>query len=426
MIIALAFVHGWNLTQMDVKNAFLHGDLKEEVYIEQPPGYVENDAHRWVCKLNKSLYGLKQASRSWFDSFSRQMQIHGFAKSAIDHSLFIYKSKGVIIWLLIYVDDIIITGNNADHISWLKEILMGKFKMKDLGSLRYFLGVEVDICSDRLTLTQRKYTMDILAKTGMENCKPTSTPCILNHKMSMKEGNLLQNATMYRSIVGMLQYLTFTRPDIAYSMSQVSQFMHAPTDCHMEAVKRILRYLKGTIGDGLTYRHSQYHDKGHELFTYTDADWAGDPDERRSVSGYCVYLGANLVSWSSRKQRAVSRSSTEAEYRAMAAGVADVTWIRHLLGKLHEKIVTSSLLCDNQSAINIALNPVLHSRTKHIEIDQHFVRQKIEDKELVPSYIPSYEQVADVFTKGLTGQHFWSLKRKLNMVLDHAQLEGGY
>ncbi|CAN6455520.1 unnamed protein product [Victoria cruziana] len=202
--------------------------------------------------------------------------------------------------------------------------------------------------------------------------------------------------------------------------------MHAPTDCHMEAVNRILRYLKGTIGNGLTYRHSQCHDEGHKLFTYTDADWAGDPDERRSVSGYCVYLGANLVSWSSRKQRAVSRSSTEAEYRAMAAGVADVTWIRYLLGELHEKIVISSLLCDNQSAINIALNPVLHSRTKHIEIDQHFVRQKIEDKELVPSYVPSYEQVADVFTKGLTGQHFWSLKRKLNIVLDHAQLEGGY
>ncbi|CAN6458694.1 unnamed protein product [Victoria cruziana] len=242
--------------------------------------------------------------------------------------------------------------------------------------------------------------------------------------MSTKEGTPLHDPTSYRSIVGMLQYLTFTRPDITYSVNQVSQFTHSPTDSHMEAVKRILRYLKSTIGDGLIYTRPGSTVQGHTLSTYTDADWAGDPDERRSISGYCVYLGTNLVSWSSRKQRAVARSSTEAEYTAMAAGVADVTWVRHLLGELYEHISASTILCDNMSVINIALNPILHSRTKHIEIDQHFVRQKIENKELTPSYVTSKDQVADILTKGLTGQQFWHLKHKLNMILDHAQLEG--
>ncbi|CAN6487417.1 unnamed protein product [Victoria cruziana] len=258
----------------------------------------------------------------------------------------------------------------------------------------------------------------------MENCKPLNTPCVLNDKMSTKEGTPLPDPTPYRSIVGMLQYFTFTRPDIAYSVNQVSQFMHSPTDCHMKAVKHILRYLKSTIGDGLTYTHTEATLEGHTLSTYTDVDWAGDPDERRSISGYCIYLGANLISWSSRKQRAVSRSSTEAEYRAMAAGVADVTWVQHLLVELHEQISSSTILCDNMSAIDIASNPILHSRTKHIEIDQYFVQQKIKDKELTP-YVSSKDQVADILTKGITGHQFWHLKHKLNMILEDAQLEGG-
>ncbi|CAN6439380.1 unnamed protein product [Victoria cruziana] len=304
-------------------------------------------------------------------------------------------------------------------------MLMTKFKMKDLGSLRYFLGVEVDRKGDTLTLSQHKYVLDILHKTGMENCKAISTPCLLNHKMSSKEGKPFHDPTLFRSIVGMLQYLTFTRPDIVYSVNQVSQFMHAPTDAHMEAVKRILRYLKGTLNDGLVYSKDEQYFNGHRLLTYTDADWAGDPDERRSTSGYCVFIGNNAVVWSSKKQRAIARSSTDAEYRAMAAGVADTTWVRHLLEELSEPICSSTLLCDNQSAINIARNPILHCRTKHIEIDQHFVRQKVEDKEIDPVYVRSGSQIADVFTKGLTAGQFWVLKSKLFMIENHAQLEGG-
>ncbi|CAN6485375.1 unnamed protein product [Victoria cruziana] len=295
IVLSLALQRGWSLSQLDVKNVFFHGKLKEEVYMEQPPGYTEHDSSKWVCKLHRSLYGLKQASRSWFDSFSTEIKQHGFRRSILDHSMFIFKNSSVTTWVLIYVDDIIITGSDATHIDWVKVMLMTKFKMKDLGPLRYFVGVEVDYKNDILTLSQHKYVINILHKTGMENCKAISIPSLFNHKMSLKEAPSFYDPTLFRNIVGMLQYLTFTRPDIVYSVNQVSQFMHAPTDAHMEAVKRILQYLKGTLNDGLVYSKDDQYLDGHRLITYIDTDWAGDPDERRSVSGYCVFIGHNAV-----------------------------------------------------------------------------------------------------------------------------------
>ncbi|CAN6479073.1 unnamed protein product [Victoria cruziana] len=243
--------------------------------------------------------------------------------------------------------------------------------------------------------------------------------------MGAKEGKPFYDPTLFRNIVGMLQYLTFTKPDIVYSLNQVSQFMHVPTDVHIEAVKRILRYLKGTLNDGLVYsKDGQYLD-GHKLITYTHADWAGDPDERKYVSGYYIFIGQNAVIWSSKKQKAIARSTAKAEYRAMAAGVADVTWVRHLLEELNELISSSILFCDNQSAINITKNSILHCRTKHIEIDQHFIRQKVENREIKPAYVRSDSQIADMFTKGLTAGQFWTLKSKLYMIENYVQLEEG-
>ena len=229
--------------------------------------------------------------------------------------------------------------------------------------------MEVDKTCDSLTLTQHKYTMDILSRSRMKDCKPLATLGIIHQKLSSKEGYLYGDCTRYRSIVGMLQYLTFTRPDIVYSVNQVSQFMHEPHTPHMEAVKRILRYLKGTFGDGLMYRKSELNQGGHEIIIYADTDWEGDPDERRSVSGYCSFIGSNIISWSSEKQKAVSRSSIEAEYRSMTAATAEATWIRHLLTEMGEPIARSLLLCDNQSAINMSFNPIYHNRAKHIEIN---------------------------------------------------------
>ena len=329
VILSLAIEHQWTINQLDVKNTFLHGDLREEVYMEQPTGYAEGNPTKYVCRLKRAIYGLKQASRSWFDNFSLEIQKYSFKKSLLDHSLFIFKNQDTITLLLIYVDDIIITGSSNEHIEEVKHLLNQRFKMKDLGKLRYFLGIEVDSSSEKMTLTQHKYTIDVLNKSGMKDCKPLSTPSVLHQRLSSQDGDPFDNPTQYRSIVGMLQYLTFTRPDIVYSVNQVSQFMHAPCEGHMEAVKRILRYLKGTVGDGLTYKRKTNGQSAHEITIYSDADWAGDPDERRSVSGYCVFVGMNLVSWSSKKQKAVARSSTEAEYRSMAAATAEATGIRH-------------------------------------------------------------------------------------------------
>ena len=183
VILSLAVTFGWSLHQLDVKNAFLHGFLKEDVYMEQPPGYATNDSNLWVCKLHKSLYGLKQASRSWFERFSLHIQEAGFQKSALDHSLFIYHKGGITTWLLIYVDDIVLTGNTSSHIVQIKEVLEQHFKMKDLGDLRYFLGVELDRTEDSLTLSQHKYALDILTSSGMSDCKPINTPNVFACKV---------------------------------------------------------------------------------------------------------------------------------------------------------------------------------------------------------------------------------------------------
>ncbi|XP_049933559.1 uncharacterized mitochondrial protein AtMg00810-like [Nymphaea colorata] len=414
VIISLVVSHGWNLHQLDVKNVFLHGFLKEEVYMEQPLGYATNDPTKWVCKLQKSLHGLKQTSPSWFDRFSLHIQQAGFLRNSLGHSLFIYHSCEVTTWLLIYVDDIVLIENSSCHMSHVKEVLQQEFKMKDLSELRYFLGVELDRKGDTLTLTQHKYTLDILDRTSMTNCKPINTPSVLNTKLNVSNGSdAYPNPSFYRSIVGMLQYLTFTHPDIVYVVNQVSQFMHAPTKGHMDATKRILCYLKATLGDGLIYTRQSTVLHGHNISTYTDANWAGDPHDKRSVSSYCLFLDFNLICWSSRNQRAVARSSTEVDYTAMTAGTTEASWLRHLLGELSLPIAQSFRFCHNQSAIKIAFNPVLHNRTKHIEIDQHFIRQKVAEDEIVSTYISTSEQVADLFTKGLTRHHFWELKNKL-------------
>ena len=204
--------------------------------------------------------------------------------------------------------------------------------------------MEVDKTCDTLTLTQHKYTMDILSRADMKDCEPLATPNIIHQKLSSKEEDLYEDPTRYRNIVGMLQYLTFTRPDVVYSVNQVSQFMHEPHTPHMEAVKRILQYLKGTVGDDLVYRKSESNQDGHEIIIYADADWEGDLDERLSVSGYCSFIGSNMVSWSSRKQKVVARSSTEAEYRSMTAATVEATWIRHLLAEMGEPIARPLLL----------------------------------------------------------------------------------
>ncbi|CAJ2635631.1 unnamed protein product [Trifolium pratense] len=290
-VLSIALSKSWCLHQLDVKNAFLHGNLDETVYMHQPPGFRDPQYPEHVCLLKKSLYGLKQAPRAWYQRFTDYVAKLGFSHSISDHSLFIYHHGNDTAYILLYVDDIILTASSDALRDTIMSQLSSKFAMKDLGPLSYFLGISVT------------------KHTGMSSCKSSPTPVDTKAKLSGSSGNPYHDPTEYRSLAGALQYLTFTRPDISYIVQQVCLFMHDPKTQHMSALKRIIRYIHGTLDFGLHL----YPSSVSKLVSYTDADWTGCLDTRRSTSGYCVYLGDNLISWSAKRQHTLSRSNAEAE-----------------------------------------------------------------------------------------------------------------
>ncbi|KAK8921120.1 hypothetical protein KSP39_PZI020446 [Platanthera zijinensis] len=425
VLLSVAVHHQWPLLQLDVKNAFLNGDLQETVYMQQPPGF-ETTGESQVCHLRKALYGLKQSPRAWFDKFSKALREIGFTRSSADFSLFTrHRSTGTVL-LLVYVDDIIITGNDSNGILAVKLHLSTVFQTKDLGPLRYFLGLEVARRSDGLILSQRKYCTDLLHDAGYSGCKPIDTPMDVNHKLCAQASDsdtLLDNPEYYRRLVGKLIYLTVTRPDISFAVGIVSRYMHSPRSSHLQAVERILRYLKKAPGQGLVYKVSS---STPTLVAYSDADYAGSLDDRRSTSGFCTYFGGHLITWRSKKQAVVARSSAEAEYRAMASVVSELTWLESLLTDLDVKLPSPALLlCDSQAAIHIAKNPVFHERTKHIEVDCHFIREKVQLKKIDLRHVPGTEQVADVLTKALSSTLFYQCLSKLGAYDLYAPACGG-
>jgi hypothetical protein len=393
-----------------VKNAFLHGHLTETVYCEQPPGFVDPTAPDHVYLLQKSLYGLKQAPRAWHQWFSSFVQRCGFTVLTSDPSLFIYKEGTDIAYLLLYVDDIIPTASSTALLRRLTQLLHSEFAMTDLGDLYHFLGISVTRSADGLFFSQRQYAVDLLQRAGMAECHSTATPVDTHAKLSATAGAPVTDATQYRSLADALQYLTLTRPDLAYAVQQVCLFMHDPREPHLAMLKRVLRYVKGTLPTGLHISTGSITG----LTAYSDVDWAGCPDSRRSTSGYCVFLGDNLVSWSSKRQTTVSCSSAEAEYRAVAHAVAETCWLRQLLQELHAPISSATIVyCDNVSAVYMTANPVHHRRTKHIEIDIHFVREKVVLGQVRVLHVPSSHQFADIMTKGLPVQLFTDFRSSL-------------
>jgi hypothetical protein len=290
---------GWNLRQIDVQNAFLHGYLEEEVYMQQPPGYEDSARPNYVCKLDKTLYGLKQALRAWYSILSSKLIALGFQASKADTSLFFYSQGNIQMFVLVYVDDIIVVSSSDQATQALLQDLQKEFALKDLGELNYFIGIEVTKIKDGLLLTQKKYTSDLLKRVGMSNCKPVASPLFTSEKLSVHEGTPLgaKDMTNYRSVVGALQYLTLTRPDIAFPVNKVCQFLHTPTTVHWAVVKRILRYVKQSSKVGLKIRKSD----STLVSAFSDADWPVSIDDRRSTGGFAVFLGSNLISWSARK-----------------------------------------------------------------------------------------------------------------------------
>ena len=418
LLLALTAAKNWSTAQLDISNAFLNGDLDEEIYMTIPLGYTELTGRAYppnsVCRLHKSLYGLKQASRQWNQKLSLTITTAGFKQAPSDHSLFIKSSGSLFIAALVYVDDILIVGNDDDEIDSFKKALQSAFKLRDLGPAKYFLGFEIARNETGISINQRKYTLELLQDAGYLGCKPVSVPMEPNLKLSdsTTSGDLLTDASVYRKIVGKLLYLTHTRPDITYAVHKLSQFMSAPRNDHLKAAHRVLRYLKNDPAQGLFYSASSET----TLTAFCDADWGACLDSRRSTTGYCIFLGDSLISWRAKKQQTVSRSSSEAEYRSMADTTCELIWLDYLLRDLHCSLTgPAKLFCDNQSALHIASNPVYHERTKHIELDCHVVREKLKSGFLKTMHVKSEHQLADVLTKAVQPAIFQRLILKMGL-----------
>ncbi|XP_019168541.1 PREDICTED: uncharacterized protein LOC109164467 [Ipomoea nil] len=358
---------------MDINNAFLHGDLNEEVYMVLPPGFQTEKLNQ-VCKLTRSLYGLKQASRQWNAKLTATLLQVGFKQSSADPSLFTRGTGTEFIALLVYVDDILMASSKLSLIQELKDLMHAAFKIKDLGVFGYFLGMEATISSSGLNLCQRKYALEILEDAGFLHCKPVRTPMTPGVLLTHTDGIPLSDPSSYRRLIGRLLYLTATRLDITFVVHHLSQFVSTPTDKHMIAAHRILRYIKGSPGQGVFYPTNNKL----KLQAFSDSDWASCSETRRSVTGFCAFLGTSLISWCSKKQATVSKSSSEAEYRALAMTTCELQWLNSLLQDM--QVTTTEpiiIFCDSKSAMAIAENHVFHERTKHIEIDCHVVRERI-------------------------------------------------
>ena len=302
----------WEIHQMDVQNAFLHGDLEEEVYMKLPPGFAHSDPNK-VCRLRKSLYGLRQAPHCWFAKLSQALIKFGFIQSYSDYSLFSYTKDDCVIKVLVYVDDLVIASNDLPRLIKFKAYLNQCFRMKDLGKLKYFLGIEVARSEEGIFLSQRKYILDIVAETGLLGCKPASTPMEQNHQLAADDGPLFADPSQYRRLVGKLVYLSISRPELCYSIHLLSQFMQKTCPAHWDAALRVVRFLKGSPDQGILLRA----DATLDLSVYCDADWSSCPTSRRSLSSCVVMLGGSPIAWRTKEQDTVSHSSAEAEYRSM-------------------------------------------------------------------------------------------------------------
>ncbi|XP_062088795.1 uncharacterized mitochondrial protein AtMg00810-like [Humulus lupulus] len=352
-----------------------------------------------VCKLNKSIYGLKQSSRQWYKKLSDALLSDGFKQSQADYTLFTRGQDHKFIALLVYVDDIIIAEPNLKILHQLQDSLHAHFKLKALGTLKYFLGFEIARSKHGLFLSQRQYTITLLEDTGYLGSKPTKTPMDPKLKLDNVQGEPLADPSQYRRLIGRLLYLTLSRPDITYSVHTLSQF-HVCSSYHSSTSSPPLV----TISERQPWTRLT-------LFPYffssppslLNSDWVACPLTRRSTTSFCVFLGDCLVSWRTKKQPTISKSSAEAEYRALAATASELTWLQYLLADLHiHSSIPAFIYCDNLSVVHIANNPTFHERTKHIELDCHFIRDKIKAGSIRLIPVRSSLQLADAFTKALS------------------------
>ncbi|XP_014496773.1 uncharacterized protein LOC106758354 [Vigna radiata var. radiata] len=384
-----------------------------------PPGFPHNDQNQ-LCKLQRSLYRLKQAGRQWYDKLSSFLLSNNYTRSNVDHSLFLKHDTCHITAILIYVDDIVLVGNNATEIQNIINSLDSLFHIKNLGDLTYFLGLEVAWNISGIHLSQHNPSSS--HRSWNAKLCPMPTPMAHSSRLT-SQGDLLndEDASSYRRLIGLLIYLTNTRLDITFSVNNLSQFVSSPITLHQQAAHRILRYLKGSPGNGILL----HNNNTNQLKAYSDSDWATCPESRKSITGYSIYFGNSIISWKSKKQQTVSKSSAEAEYRALATITCELQWLTYILHDLCILAVQPALIyCDNRSAIQIASNQVFHECNKHIEIDCHIVKDKLNDGLLKLLPISTTEQGANLFTKPLAPAVFKYLHSKLGMTNIYSQLKG--
>ncbi|GLI66230.1 hypothetical protein VaNZ11_009969 [Volvox africanus] len=400
MLLAVAAAKAMPIHQLDVSTAFLNGELEEELWMQQPPGYESADPEQ-ACRLLRSIYGLKQAPRCWYMKLAAELDKLGFKPSVADPALFIKKDEKEIVYLLVHVDDIIITSEDEAMIRRVKTEIGQAFKIRDLGEAKVFLGMEISRgAHGEVKLSQRRYIEELLQRHQLVNAKPRKTPLPPGTRALPAEDNnkeLVDN-TKYRALVGELNYLaTSTRPDISQAMSVLARFMGNPSKVHMGLALGVLRYLAGTKELGLCYDG----DGDLTMVGYSDSDWAGDPATRRSTTGYVFLLNGAAISWNSQLQRTAAASTVEAEYQATAAAVREALWLRKLTRDLGLRTQAIQIRTDSEGSMSLGNNPIMSVRSKHIDVQHHLVRERVLRKEVALTHCSTEDMVADVLTKAL-------------------------
>lgn len=395
-LLAVAAAKGYVIHQLDVKTAYLYGELKETVYMKQPEGYHSGDPEM-VCRLMKALYGTRQGAREWHNKLKEVFEEMGYTVAIADPSLFVANMGDI--WVIVHVDDMLIAAPSHEAANGVKATLGTKFEVKDLGVASFFLGMEIEQRDGEIVLSQRRYTKEILEQFGMAEAAPAASPLEPGFQWGRSgEGEEpFADGSEYRSVVGALLYLANnTRPDLAHAVGMLARHMAAPGAAHWAAAKRVLRYLKGTASMGLHFGGTQ-----EPWFDgYSDSDWGQDLT-RRSTTGYIFTLNGGAVSWSSKRQQTVATSTMEAEYQAASSASREGLWLRQLGCDFGLGMRPIRVYSDNSAALGLIRNPIVSNRSKHIDISHHFVRERQLRNEVIYEYIPTASNVADVFTKAL-------------------------
>lgn len=361
----------------------------------------------------KALYGLRQAPRAWYAKLSKCLIELGFERCPYEHAVYVNKTGDELLVIGVYVDDLLVTGTKLSSIKEFKDQMNSRFEMSDLGRLSYYLGLQVKQGSGFIELNQGAYAKKILEKAGMWDCNPTKLPMDPKESLSKDEEGKPVDSTMFKSMIGGLRYLVHTRPDIASSVGVVSRYMERPTILHQLAAKRILRYVKGTLNFGLVYKKTS---SVNSIVGYSDSDLGGHSDDRRSTGGMVFYLNSSLVSWGSQKQRCIALSSCEAEFMAATAAACQAIWLRKMLSQVIGAYVEPVVhYIDNRSALDLAKNHVFHERSKHIDIRYHFIRECVENGEIIVRHVSTDLQRADALTKPLPIARFERMRSMLGV-----------